>query len=55
MILLCEKVNQQGGVDLAVIITAIISVVTLFINILFYIIIAPRLNYKYQIREKLLN
>lgn len=46
--------NITNELTLTDIITAGISIVTLLVNILFYIIIAPRINFKFQKKEDFL-
>ncbi len=43
---------QQSGFDWKIAITPIITIITLLVNILFYIIIAPRINFKFRKKEE---
>lgn len=51
---LSETNIQILGMDIADFITVSISVLTLFLNILFYIIIAPRISFRFQKKEDFL-
>ena len=49
-----EQTISSSGMSLGDWIAAIISVVTLFLNILFYIIIAPKISFRFQKKEDFL-
>lgn len=49
---LCRGAVQQSSFDWPKVITPLISIIVLLVNILFYIIIAPRINFKFQKKEE---
>lgn len=49
-----ESTNQIFGMDVSDFVTVLISLLTLFLNILFYIIIAPKISFRFQKREDFL-
>lgn len=55
---ICNCLNQPSnlifGMDISDFVTVLISVLTLLLNILFYIIIAPRISFRYQKKEDFL-
>lgn len=51
---LCSLPDQNPEINWSIWIPALISIISLFFNILFYIIIAPKINLKYQKKSELL-
>lgn len=51
--LLCNVYGEPSGMQLNDFVTAGISILTLLVNILFYILIAPRINFRFQKKEEL--
>ena len=49
-----KSTSQIFGMDIADFVTAGISIITLLLNILFYIIIAPRISFRFQKKEDFL-
>lgn len=51
---IAESSNQIFGMDISDFVSVLISIFTLLLNILFYIIIAPRISFRYQKKEDFL-
>lgn len=49
-----KTTNTFGGLELNDFVTALISILTLLLNILFYIVIAPKINFRFQKKEDFL-
>lgn len=46
--------NANNGMSINDIVTALISIISLLLNILFYIVIAPKISFKFQKKEDFL-
>ena len=51
--LVLNQMCSNNGMDIKDIVTSAISIITLFLNILFYIIIAPRIGFRFQKKDEL--
>ncbi len=53
VLLVLNQTCSNNGMEIKDIVTSAISIITLFLNILFYIIIAPRIGFRFQKKDEL--
>lgn len=50
---ICNMCGESNGLELSDFVTAGISILTLFVNILFYILVAPSISFRFRKKEEL--